>query len=98
MDRRSLLKFLLTGLALPASFAARASQAVRRVSVTQSGGVTTFLLDLDGPAMANSFYLESPPRLVLDLQQAVLDAPLSGLVLDGTPVRAIRSGKTPTGI
>ena len=97
MDRRSLLKFLLAGLALPASFAARASQAVRRVSVTQSGGVTRLLFDLSGPVMANSFYLESPPRWVLDLQQAVLDAPLTGLGLEGTPVRAIRSGKTSTG-
>lgn len=97
MDRRSLLKFLLAGLALPASLTVQASQAVRRVSVSQSGGATQFFLDLSGPVTANSFNLDSPPRLVLDLQQAVLNAPLSDLVLDGTPVRAIRSGKTPTG-
>ncbi|MBK4987649.1 N-acetylmuramoyl-L-alanine amidase [Pseudomonas sp. S37] len=97
MDRRSLLKFLLAGLALPASLTVHAAQAVRRVSVSQSGGATRFLLDLSGPVIANSFSLESPPRLVLDLQQAVLNAPLSNLALDGTPVRAIRSGKTPAG-
>ncbi|OLS62657.1 N-acetylmuramoyl-L-alanine amidase [Pseudomonas putida] len=97
MDRRSLLKFLLAGLALPASFVAQASQAVRRVTVSQSAGATTFLFDLSGPVVTNSFNLESPPRLVLDLRQAVLDAPLNSLVLDGTPVRAIRSGQTPTG-
>ncbi|WP_201170976.1 N-acetylmuramoyl-L-alanine amidase [Pseudomonas sp. S31] len=97
MDRRSLLKFLLAGLALPASLTAHAAQAVSRVSVSQSGGATRFLLDLSGPVIANSFSLESPPRLVLDLQQAVLNVPLSNLALDGTPVRAIRSGKTPTG-
>ncbi|MQT92227.1 N-acetylmuramoyl-L-alanine amidase [Pseudomonas helleri] len=97
MNRRSLLKFLLAGLTLPASLAAQASQAVRHVSVSRSGGATKFLLDLSGPVIANSFNLESPPRLVLDLQQAVLDASLDSLVLDGTPVRAIRSGKTPTG-
>lgn len=97
MDRRSLLKFLLAGLALPASLNAHASQVVRRVSVSHSEGATRFLLDLSGPVVANSFNLESPPRLVLDLQQAELSAPLSNLVLDGTPVRAIRSGKTPAG-
>ncbi|MGE8047128.1 N-acetylmuramoyl-L-alanine amidase [Pseudomonas monteilii] len=97
MDRRSLLKFLLAGLALPTPLAANAAQAVRRVSVSRSAGATRLLLDLSGPVIANSFSLDSPPRLVIDLQQAVLDAPLTGLVLDGTPVRAIRSGKTPTG-
>lgn len=97
MDRRSLLKILLAGLALPASLTVQASQAVRRVSVSQKGGATRFFLELSGPVSANSFYLDSPPRLVLDLQQAVLNAHLSHLVLDGTPVRAIRSGKTPTG-
>lgn len=97
MDRRSLLKFVLAGLALPTSIAANASQAVRRVSVSRAGGATRFLLDLSGPVIANSFNLESPPRLVIDLQQAVLETPLTGLVLDGTPVHAIRSGKTSTG-
>lgn len=97
MNRRSLLKFLLAGLALPVSFVAQASQAVRRVTVSRTAGSTTFLLDLSGPVVANSFNLESPPRLVLDLRQAVLDAPLNDLLLDGTPVRAIRSGQTPTG-
>lgn len=47
--------------------------------------------------IANSFSLDSPPRLVLDLQQAALDTTLDGLLLDGTPIRAVRSGKTPTG-
>lgn len=97
MDRRSLLKFILGGLALPASFAAQASQAVRRVRVVRSGGSTKLLLDLSGPVIANSFSLDSPPRLVLDLQQAALDTTLDGLLLDGTPIRAVRSGKTPTG-
>lgn len=98
MDRRSLLKFLLAGLALPASFAARASSAVvRRVSVVRAAGSTKLLFDLSGPVVANSFALESPPRVVLDLHQAELDASLDGLALAGTPVHAIRSGKTPTG-
>ncbi|WP_426811624.1 N-acetylmuramoyl-L-alanine amidase [Pseudomonas sp. WOUb67] len=89
---------LLAGLALPASFAARASSAVvRRVSVVRAAGSTKLLFDLSGPVVANSFALESPPRVVLDLHQAELDASLDGLALAGTPVHAIRSGKTPTG-
>jgi len=60
-------------------------------------GSTTLLFDLSGPVIANSFTLESPPRVVIDLKRAVLAAPLEGLVLDGTPVTAIRSGKTPAG-
>ena len=73
------------------------SQAVRRVSVSRVQGSTTLLFDLSGPVIANSFTLESPPRVVIDLKRAVLAAPLEGLVLDGTPVTAIRSGKTPAG-
>jgi len=97
MDRRSLLKFLVAGLALPLPLIARASQAVRRVRVVRGTGATHVLLDLSGPVVASSFILESPPRLVLDLQQAVLEAPLHQLALDGTPVRGIRSGTTPAG-
>lgn len=95
MDRRSVVKFLLAGLALPTPLIAYASQAVRRVSVSRVQGSTTLLFDLSGPVIANSFTLESPPRVVIDLKRAVLAAPLEGLVLDGTPVTAIRSGKTP---
>ena len=97
MDRRSVVKFLLAGLALPTPFIAYASQAVRRVSVSRVQGSTTLLFDLSGPVIANSFTLESPPRVVIDLKRAVLAASLEGLVLDGTPVTAIRSGKTPAG-
>ncbi|MQT31468.1 AMIN domain-containing protein [Pseudomonas helleri] len=97
MDRRSVVKFLLAGLALPTPLIAYASQAVRRVSVSRVQGSTTLLFDLSGPVIANSFTLESPPRVVIDLKRAVLAAPLEGLVLDGTPVTAIRSGKTPAG-
>jgi len=92
MDRRSVVKFLLAGLALPTPLIAYASQAVRRVSVSRVQGSTTLLFDLSGPVIANSFTLESPPRVVIDLKRAVLAAPLEGLVLDGTPVTAIRSG------
>ncbi len=97
MDRRSLLKFLLAGLALPIPLVAQASQVVRRVRVDRKDGATRLLLDVNGPVVANSFSLESPPRLVLDLHQTVLGAPLDNLVLDGTPVQAIRSGTTPAG-
>ncbi|MCU1727018.1 N-acetylmuramoyl-L-alanine amidase [Pseudomonas sp. 7P_10.2_Bac1] len=97
MDRRSVLKFILAGLALPTPLMAYASQAVRRVSVSRSASSATLLLELSGPVIASSFTLESPPRVVIDLKQAVLAAPLEGLALDGTPVTAIRSGKTPSG-
>jgi len=97
MDRRSLLKLLMAGLVLPVSLTAQAAQRVRRVTLDRSAGTTRLLFDLSGPVLANSFSLESPPRLVIDLQQAVLDAPLNNLVLQGSPVLAIRSGTTPGG-
>ena len=97
MDRRSLLKFLLAGLALPIPLVAQASQVVRRISVVRAGEATRLVLEVNGPVVANSFSLDSPPRLVLDLHQAVLEAPLGNLALDGTPVQAIRSGTTPAG-
>lgn len=97
MDRRSLLKFLLAGLALPASLQAYAAQRLRNVEIVRSPGVTKLVLSLDGPAVANSFSLQSPPRVVIDLHNTQLGAPLAALNLHDTPVVAIRSGTTSSG-
>ncbi|NIF28145.1 AMIN domain-containing protein [Pantoea sp. Tr-811] len=97
MNRRSLLKFLLAGIALPTSLVANAAQSLRRIRVSRVEGQATVLLDLSGPVVSNSFTLDSPPRLVLDLKQTVMSAPLEGLTFEGTAIRSIRSGTTPTG-
>ncbi|VXC38451.1 N-acetylmuramoyl-L-alanine amidase AmiC [Pseudomonas sp. 8Z] len=97
MDRRKLLQLLLTGLVLPTSLTAQAAQAVRRVEILQVGGKTLLQLELTGPIKASSFSLDAPARLVIDLQGATLAAPLSELPLEGTPIRALRSGLTPNG-
>ena len=97
MDRRRVLKLLLACLALPLPLAAQAGQAVKRVWVSRSGSVTTVSLELTGPVAAKHFSLAAPPRLVLDLPQASLQASLNDLVLDGTAVTAVRSGITASG-
>ncbi|MGP0175255.1 N-acetylmuramoyl-L-alanine amidase [Pseudomonas sp. NCHU5208] len=97
MDRRKFLQLLVAGVALPASFSAQAAQAVRRVRLSQQGGKSLLTLELSGPVKANSFSLDAPPRLVIDLHNARLAASLDGLPLAGTPINAIRSGLTPAG-
>lgn len=97
MDRRTLLQLLLAGLALPVSLSAQAAQVVRRVGIHQAGGKTLLQLELTGPVKANSFSLDAPPRLVIDLHNATLAASLDGLPLAGTPITALRSGLTPSG-
>ncbi|MHB2051067.1 N-acetylmuramoyl-L-alanine amidase [Pseudomonas sp. VEM90] len=97
MDRRRVLKLLLACLALPLPLAAQAGQAVKRVWVSRSGSVTKVSLELTGPVAAKHFSLAAPPRLVLDLPQASLQASLNDLALDGTAVTAVRSGITASG-
>ncbi|WAJ35983.1 N-acetylmuramoyl-L-alanine amidase [Pseudomonas sp. GOM7] len=97
MDRRKFLQLLVAGVALPASFSAQAAQSVRRVRLSQQGGKSILTLELSGPVKANSFSLDAPPRLVIDLHNARLAASLDGLSLAGTPINAIRSGLTPSG-
>ncbi|WP_409277190.1 N-acetylmuramoyl-L-alanine amidase [Pseudomonas defluvii] len=97
MDRRRVLKLLVACLALPLPFAAQAGQAVKRIRVSRSGSVTRVSLELTGPVAAKNFSLAAPPRLVLDLPQASLQASLNDLALDGTAVTAVRSGITASG-
>ncbi|MFG0540422.1 N-acetylmuramoyl-L-alanine amidase [Pseudomonas sp. YQ_5] len=97
MDRRRALKLLLACLALPLPLAAQAGQAIKRVWVSRSGSVTKVSLELTGPVAAKHFSLAAPPRLVLDLPQASLQASLNDLALDGTAVTAVRSGITASG-
>ncbi|MFJ4047994.1 N-acetylmuramoyl-L-alanine amidase [Pseudomonas hunanensis] len=97
MERRRVLKLLLACLALPLPLAAQAGQAVKRVWVSRSGSVTKVSLELTGPVAAKHFSLAAPPRLVLDLPQASLQASLNDLALDGTAVTAVRSGITASG-
>ena len=93
MDRRSLLKFFIAGSALPISLIAQASQTVRRVTLGGTDKSTKLLIELSGSVIANTFSLESPPRLVVDLKQASLGGvSLNTVALDGSPIVSIRSG------
>lgn len=97
MDRRRVLKLLVACLALPLPFAAQAGQAVKRIRLSRSGSITKVSLELTGPVAAKHFSLAAPPRLVIALPQASLQASLNELALQGSAVTAVRSGVTAAG-
>lgn len=97
MDRRRVLKLLVACLTLPLPFAAQAGQAVKRIRLSRSGSITKVSLELTGPVAAKHFSLAAPPRLVIDLPQASLQASLNELALQGSAVTAVRSGVTAAG-
>lgn len=53
---------------------------------------TRVVFDLSGPAEHKLITLEGPARIVVDISDIELQASLSGLALDDTPIKQIRSG------
>ena len=52
---------------------------------------TRLVLDLSAPVEHKLFTLSNPSRLVIDLESTQLEAGLSALSLDNTPIKALRS-------
>lgn len=85
----TLLGILLSAL-LTQSFAA---SDVRGVRLWRAPDNTRLVFDLTDPVQHNVFTLSSPERIVIDIANARLSANLDELTLDGTPIRALRTGQ-----
>ncbi|WP_462380232.1 N-acetylmuramoyl-L-alanine amidase [Pseudomonas sp. Marseille-QA0892] len=93
MIRRRLIQSILAGIALPAvPYVFAAPRRVSDARVWQDAEKFRLVFDTTGPTAYNTFSLQSPDRIVIDLTNAELATALDRLSLDGTMVRAIRSG------
>ncbi len=85
-----ILASLLVLLLLPAAAQAARVEGVR---VWPAPDHVRFVFDLDAAVEHSVFTLDTPHRVVIDLQNATLHADLSAIDLDRTGVRRIRSGR-----
>jgi N-acetylmuramoyl-L-alanine amidase len=91
MHRRRLLTFLLAGVTLPAPFLAQAAQTVLAARGWRHDGKMRLVLDLSGDVRYQTFDLDAPPRMIIDLHGTRLAKALNDAALVGAPLKAIRS-------
>ena len=83
------------GLAVALLFAsaqAVAAVAVEGLRLWRGEGKTRLVFDLDAPVRHKLSTMSGPDRLVIDLEQGRLAAPLHTVEFAGTQIRSIRSG------
>lgn len=97
MHRRQILTLLLAGITLPLAFTARAGQTVLAARTWRQNGTSRLVLDLSGPVQYQTFELDAPPRLILDLQGTRLTSTLNEAVLRQGPIKQVRSSALANG-
>ena len=84
------MRFFTAILLLFATTVCAASIKVTNSSIMELPDGSQVAFELSGPATYNSFLLENPPRLVVDLNDARLQS--SNLNLSSIDVRSVRTG------
>ncbi len=87
--------WLRASLCVLLAWAATAAQAAVQLSgarLADGGDRVQLILELSAQPRHASFYLDHPPRLVLDLPDTVSAAPVGDLGLASGDIRAVRSG------
>lgn len=98
MHRRQILTLLLAGMTLPLPAIARAaSQTVLAARAWGQGDTSRLVLDLSGPVKYQTFELDAPPRLILDLRGTRLAPGATMASLSQGPIKAVRSSLRPNG-
>lgn len=98
MNRRNLLHLMFAGFTIPWSLTLQAAaQKISGARGWRSAEKFRLVFDLSGPVTYRTFGLTAPQRLILDLDDTLLNADLGALVLERSPVRAIRSGSSGNG-
>lgn len=87
----------LAGLTLMVAAVVQAGTPVDNARVWPATDHTRLVLETGSAVEHRLFALESPRRLVIDVEQADLETDLSALDLDETPVRRIRTGRRDNG-
>lgn len=85
---RNILLFLM----VTASAAHAESAKLTEVAITATSDKARINISFSNVPSYKVFSLPNPPRLVIDLKSTHLDAKLSNLKLDNTPLKAVRSG------
>jgi len=91
MRRRQVLNLILASAAFALPFSVSATQ-IRQARLWRSEDKVRLVFDLSGPVSYKTFTLSAPERLIIDVSGASLGGDLSQLALNGTVIRAIRSG------
>lgn len=98
-QRRHFLSLAVTGLSLLGVLSAAgpvpawaARFSLNGVRVWRSPDKTRLVLDVSTAVRYTTFSLDNPRRLVLDIKDTRLAAPLTGLPLANTPVKGVRYG------
>lgn len=89
--RQMLLNMLLASAALALPFSASATQ-IRNARLWRSDNKLRLVFDLSGPVQYRTFTLSAPERIIIDFSGARLEGNFNQLVLENTPIKAIRSG------
>lgn len=86
-----LLNMVLASAALALPFTASATQ-IRNARLWRSDNKLRLVFDLSGPVQYRTFTLSAPERIIIDFSGARLEGNFNQLVLENTPIKAIRSG------
>jgi N-acetylmuramoyl-L-alanine amidase len=87
------MKFYVTVLMLLATALCFAAPVeIRGARIMEMAFGTQLVLDTSAPVRHSSFLLDSPPRLVVDVNEARLATSLSGSTLRSADVRGVRAG------
>lgn len=92
MHRRNLLHFLLAGMVSPWALAVPGANTLLSARAWDSGDKLRLVFDLSGPTQYQTFSLEAPRRLVIDLDHTRVATDLSDLPPNNRLVSAVRSG------
>ena len=87
----------LAGLTLMVAAVAQAGTPVDNARIWPATDHTRLVLETGSSVEHRLFALESPRRLVIDVEQADLETDLGALDLDETPIRRIRTGRRKNG-
>lgn len=94
VERRRISKalaLLVVGVSLTKSgLVWAASRIIQGVRLWRSPDKTRLVFDVSGGVSHSELTLNNPARLVIDVKNARLDAPLKELALKGTPIKQIR--------
>lgn len=91
MHRRQVLNLILASAAFALPLSVSATQ-IRQARLWRSEDKVRLVFDLSGPVSYKTFTLSAPERLIIDVSGASLNRDFSQLALNGTVIRAIRSG------
>lgn len=89
---------LVFGLLCVQLFSMAEAASINGIRLWRAPDHTRVVLDLDSPVQHNLTLLSQPTRVVIDIPNVQLKASLQNLPLENTPITAIRSSQSGTGV